>query len=63
MGIPAVLITTLVPTAEMLRANRIVAGIGITNPLGDPKLSRDEEKALRKKIVKKALEALTCTTD
>ncbi|MBP1731223.1 MAG: selenoprotein glycine/betaine/sarcosine/D-proline reductase family [Deltaproteobacteria bacterium] len=57
-GIPAVLITALVPTAQTLRANRIVPGIGITNPLGDPNLTREEEKTLRKKIVLDALKTL-----
>ena len=60
-GIPAVLITALVPTAQTLHANRIVAGIGITNPLGDPHLSREEEKSLRKKIVLDALKTLAAT--
>jgi betaine reductase len=57
-GIPAVLITALMPTAQMLRANRIVPGVGITNPVGDPRLSHDEEKALRRDILLKALVAL-----
>jgi len=43
----------------MLQANRIVAGVGITNPLGDPRLTRGEEKALQRNIVMKVLEALT----
>ena len=58
-GIPAALITALVPTAKTLHANRIVPGVGITNPLGEPYLSRQEEKALRKKIVLAALKTLT----
>ena len=58
-GIPAVLVTTLLSTARMLRANRVVPGIGITNPLGDPRLSPAEEKAVRKNITASALEALT----
>jgi betaine reductase len=61
-GIPAVLITALMPTAQMLRANRIVPGVGITNPVGDPRLSHDEEKALRRDILLKALVALTGKT-
>jgi glycine reductase complex component B subunit gamma len=61
-GIPAVLITTLVPTAQMLQANRIVAGVGITNPMGDPRLSHEEEKVLRRNIMMKALETLTRET-
>jgi betaine reductase len=46
----------------MLRANRIVPGVGITNPVGDPRLSHDEEKALRRDILLKALVALTGKT-
>jgi betaine reductase len=61
-GIPAVLVTALVPTAQMLQANRIIAGVGITNPVGDPRLSHDEEKALRRDILLKALDALTKET-
>jgi glycine reductase complex component B subunit gamma len=61
VGIPAVLITALVPTARTLHANRIVPGIGITNPLGEPYLSREEEKALRKRIVLAALKTLAST--
>ncbi len=58
VGIPAVLITSLIPTARMLGANRIIQGVGITHPLGDPNVSQEKEKALRKKILSEALEAL-----
>jgi glycine reductase complex component B subunit gamma len=57
-GIPAVLITALLPTARAVHCNRIVQGVGITNPLGDPKSSPEDEKAIRRKIVIEALEAL-----
>ena len=40
-------------------ANRIVPTIAIPHPLGNPSLSHDEEYALRKKLVNRALEALT----
>jgi glycine reductase complex component B subunit gamma len=60
-GIPAVLVTALVPTATTLHANRIVQGKAITHPFGDPRLTRRQEKALRRKIVERALEALTQT--
>ena len=33
--------------------------IAIPHPLGNPALSHDEEKALRRKLVERALEALT----
>jgi betaine reductase len=57
-GIPAVLITSLIPTAKMMRANRIVQGVGITHPLGNPKVSLEDEKALRRKILRAALQLL-----
>ena len=40
-------------------ANRIIPTIAIPHPLGDPSLPHDEEKALRRKLVEKALKALT----
>lgn len=58
-GIPAVLITAMTPTAKMFNVCRIVAGRAITSPLGDPKLSSSEEKAVRRRIVLNALELLT----
>ncbi len=59
VGIPAVLITSLIPTAKMMRANRIVQGVGITHPLGNPRVSQVEEKVLRRKILRAALQLLT----
>ena len=58
-GIPTVLITTLVPTAQTVGANRIVQGTGITHPLGNPKVSEAEEKALRKQLLEAAFRLLT----
>jgi len=58
-GIPVVHICTVVPISLTVGANRIVPAIAIPHPLGDPKLDPKEEKALRRKIVEKALEALT----
>lgn len=58
-GIPAVLITALVPIAKMLRANRIVPGIAITHPLGDLRLSCTEERSIRKHLLDASLHALT----
>ena len=37
-------------------ANRIVPTIAIPHPLGNPELTHDEEKALRRGLVEKALE-------
>ena len=44
-------------------ANRIVPAIAIQHPLGNPALDKAEEKALRRRIVEKALNALTTEVD
>ena len=44
-------------------ANRIVPAIAIPHPLGNPALSHEEEKELRRRIVVKALNALTTEVD
>jgi glycine reductase complex component B subunit gamma len=48
----------MTPVAVMVGANRIVPAAGIIHPLGNTELSPDEEKALRRRIVEKALQAL-----
>lgn len=57
-GIPTTLVSTLVPLAQSIGPNRIVAGRAVTNPLGDPSLPPREEFAFRKRLVSKALELL-----
>ena len=42
----------------MVGSNRIVKGVKIVNPLGDPDLAPEEEKVLRRRILEKALQAL-----
>ena len=58
-GIPVVHMCTVTPLSMTVGANRIVPTIAIPHPLGNPALSHDEEKALRRKLVERALEALT----
>jgi glycine reductase complex component B subunit gamma len=48
----------MTPVAAMVGANRIVPAAGIIHPLGNAELSPEEEKALRRRIVEKALQAL-----
>jgi len=48
----------MTPVAVMVGANRIVPAAGIIHPLGNTELSAEEEKALRRRIVEKALHAL-----
>ena len=56
---PVVHMCTVTPISMTVGANRIVPTIAIPHPLGNPALSHDEEYALRKKLVSRALEALT----
>ena len=58
-GIPVVHVCTVTPISMTVGANRIVPTIAIPHPLGNPALTPEEEYNLRKKIVNRALEALT----
>lgn len=58
MGLPVVHIATIVPISLTVGANRIMPGIAIPYPLGNPELSRDEEFSLRLNLIKRALCAL-----
>lgn len=62
-GIPAVHICSIVPISRTVGANRIVPAIAIPHPLGDPTRTKDEEKALRRALVEKALRALETKID
>ncbi len=57
-GIPVVHICTVTPISMTVGANRIVPAIAIPHPLGNPALSMEEEKVIRRQIVEKALTAL-----
>jgi len=62
-GLPTVHICTIVPISKTVGANRIVPAVAIPYPLGNPELSKEDEKALRRKILEKALEALQTDID
>jgi glycine reductase len=51
MGIPTVFITALPTIAQMVGANRIVRGVAITHPTGDPSLAAGDELALRVRML------------
>jgi glycine reductase len=57
-GIPVVHMCTVVPISLTVGANRIVPTIAIPHPLGNPSLDPESEKALRRKLVERALKAL-----
>ena len=48
----------MTPVAVMVGANRIVPAAGIIHPLGNAELTPEDEKALRRRIVERALVAL-----
>ena len=50
---------TVTPISLTVGANRIVPTVAIPFPFGNPTLPADEEKALRRQLVEKTLEALT----
>ena len=55
----AVTFITALPTiAQMVGANRVVRGVAITHPTGDPTLAAGDERALRRRILGRALEML-----
>ena len=56
--LPVVHMCTIVPISQTVGANRIVPTIAIPHPLGDPAKTHEEEKALRRKLVERALKAL-----
>ena len=57
-GLPTVHICTIVPISQTVGANRIVPAIAIPHPLGDPTKSLEEERAIRRRLLMKALSAL-----
>ena len=63
VGIPVVHMCTITPISLTVGANRIVPAIAIPHPLGNPALSMEEEKVIRRKIVETALQALETEVD
>lgn len=61
-GLPTAFITSMVPLAQGMGANRIVQGKAVTHTTGDPSLAPEEEKTFRKRLVEKALKALQTDT-
>jgi len=58
-GIPVVHMCTVTPISMTVGANRIVPAVAIPYPLGNPTLSMEAEKDIRRSLLKTALEALT----
>ncbi len=58
-GIPIVHMATITTISESVGANRIVPTIAIPHPVGNPDLPKEEEYTVRKKLVERALKALS----
>ncbi len=57
-GVPVALISALYPLAEQVGASRIVKGVRIPHPCGDPSLPPEVDDRLRRDIVETALKTL-----
>jgi glycine reductase len=62
-GLPVALISAMFAVAEQVRANRIVKGVAIPHPCGDPNLPEALDARLRKQIIETALKALETEVD
>lgn len=56
-------ITALPTIAQMVGSNRILRGVSITHPTGDPALAAGDEHELRVRIVRRALEMLAAEVE
>ena len=63
LGIPTVFVTALPTIARMVGANRILRGVSITHPTGDPSLGPADELAERRRIVERALAMLSAEVE
>ncbi len=57
-GIPIVHMATITTISESVGANRIVPTVAIPHPVGNPSLKPEDEKIMRKAMVKRAVDAL-----
>jgi len=56
-------VTAIPNVGQMVGVNRILVGESVTCLIGNPLLTREQEKTLRRKYVLKALEALRTPVD
>lgn len=58
-GIPAVHVCSIIPISQTVGANRIVPAIAIPHPVGNPNVDLVEEREIRRKLVLRALKAIS----
>ena len=57
-GIPTAVFTALDTIAQSIGCYRIVRGAGVLHVVGNPNLTESEERAWRRRLVERALEAI-----
>jgi len=57
-GLPVAHVCSIVTISQTVGANRIVPSVAIPHPLGDPELPPEAERALRRRLVERALRAV-----
>jgi len=57
-GIPVVHMATITTISKSVGANRIVPTVAIPYPVGNPRLSAEDERALRRSLTQKAVKSL-----
>jgi len=60
-GLPCAHVCSIIPISKTVGANRIVPSVAIPYPLGDPSKSPEEEQRIRRRLLERALEALSTT--
>lgn len=57
-GLPTAHVCSIVPISRTVGANRILPAVAIPYPLGDPARTPEEERALRYRILERAIGAI-----
>ncbi len=57
-GIPVVQIATIIPIMLTVGANRIVPGVAIPHPVGDPAKGAEGDRQVRRELLLRALGAM-----
>ena len=58
MGVPVVQIATIVPIMMTVGTNRIVPGVAIPHPVGDPGAGPEKDRKKRSELLERAFRAM-----
>lgn len=57
-GIPVVQIATIIPIMLTVGANRIIPGVAIPHPTGNPALGEEGDRGVRRELLLRSFEAM-----